>query len=279
MAVIRTEKADILWKYLPAVYEAIERKVVVKLASAWCVQQDGVRSLQARYPTQAATIRFIPTWVDTEVFSSLTAEERAERRENLAVKLNIDPAIPWIASVGRLDTQKDPQLLLSSFARLVFAGGHAALLLLIGDGVLRAELEKRVAAEGLSPRVRFLGLQGQREIAAILAVSDVFALSSAYEGMPMAALEALGCGLPVATTDVGEVRRVVFTGTNGAISADRTVQGFANCLENVLDNRASYRGRPAIQAIQAYRPAEVLRPVYDTYRELGRRGACAAGWH
>lgn len=272
MTVIRSEKADILWRYLPAVYEAIERKVVVKLASAWCVQRDGVRSLQVRYPEQADAIRFIPTWVDTEVFSPMVGRDRAERRENLAVKLNIDSAVPWIVSVGRLDTQKDPQLLLLSFARLVSGEGDVARLLLIGDGVLRAELEKRVVADGLSSQVRFLGLLAQREIAGILAVADVFALSSAYEGMPMAVLEALGSGLPVATTDVGEVRKVVFAGTNGAISVDHSVQAFAACLKNVLDNRASYRGLPATQAIEDFRPAEVLRPVYDTYRQLGLLG-------
>ncbi|SFN76181.1 Glycosyltransferase involved in cell wall bisynthesis [Nitrosospira briensis] len=268
--VIRTKEADILWKYLPAAYEAIEHRIMAGLASAWCVREDGVSALQARYPSQAETIRFIPTWVDTDVFFPLDAEARAGQRKKFAAKFNIDPAMSWIVSVGRLDMQKNPALLLAAFARLVTAGRSVALLL-IGDGVLRAELESRVTLEGMSARVSFLGLRRQDEIAAILAASDVFALASAYEGMSMAILEALGCGLPVAATDVGEVRKTVFPGVNGALAEDHSVEGFAACLEDVLDHRGNYRGEPAVRSVRAFHPAEILKPVYDNYRELAVR--------
>jgi glycosyltransferase involved in cell wall biosynthesis len=270
MAIIRTKKADILWKHLPAAYEAIEHRIMVGLASAWCVREDGVSALQTRYPTQAETVKFIPTWVDTDVFFPLPTEARAEQRKKIAAKFNLDPAMSWIVSVGRLDMQKNPALLLSAFARLVSAGRSVALLL-IGNGALRPELESRVTREGMSARVSFLGLRGSDEIAAILAVSDVFALASAYEGMSMAVLEALGCGLPVAATDVGEVRKTVFPGMNGALAEDHSVEGFAACLEDVLDHLDHYRGEPAIRSVRAFHPAEILKPVYDNYRELALR--------
>jgi glycosyltransferase involved in cell wall biosynthesis len=166
--------------------------------------------------------------------------------------------------------QKNPALLLAAFARLVSAGRSVALLL-IGDGALRPDLESRVTLEGMSARVSFLGLRGQDEIAAILAASDVFALASAYEGMSMAVLEALGCGLPVAATDVGEVRKTVFPGMNGALAGDHSVEGFAACLEDVLDHLDHYRGEPAVRSVRAFHPAEILKPVYDNYRELALR--------
>ena len=270
MAVIRTKKADILWKHLPAAYEAIEHRIMAGLGSAWCVREDGVSTLQTRYPAQAETVRFIPTWVDTDVFFPLATEARAEQRKKLAAKFNLDPAMSWIVSVGRLDMQKNPALLLAAFARLVSAGRSVALLL-IGDGALRPDLESRVTLEGMSARVSFLGLRGQDEIAAILAASDVFALASAYEGMSMAVLEALGCGLPVAATDVGEVRKTVFPGMNGALAEDHSVEGFAACLEDVLDHLDHYRGEPAVRSVRAFHPAEILKPVYDNYRELALR--------
>jgi glycosyltransferase involved in cell wall biosynthesis len=270
MSAIRAQKADILWKHFPLGYEAIERRVVTGLTSAWSVQEEGVSALKTRFPAQAETIRFIPTWVDSEIFVPLAEGLRTQQRKNLAKRFNINPAMSWIVSVGRLDTQKDPELLLSAFARLVSAGRRITLLV-IGDGVLRPGLEKRVDAEGLTSRVHFLGLRGAREIAAILGVADVFALSSAYEGMPMAVLEALGCGLPVAAMDVGEVRRTVYPGKNGAITKDRSVKGFAACLENVLDHCDHYRGQPAVEAVQPFHPLEVLKPVYETYQELGLR--------
>lgn len=271
MSVIRTAtRTDLRWKYFPGIYDSIERRIVPGLSSIWCVSTSVVTTLQSRYPAYPEVIRFIPTWVDTEVFSPLPDGRRTEQREHLAAALNVDPAASWIVSVGRLDITKNPQLLLSAFARLV-SEGRRIVLLIIGDGILRAGLEKWVVEEGLSAQVCFLGLRGPTEIATILAASNVFALSSAYEGMPMAVLEALGSGLPVATTDVGEVRKVVRSGTNGAIAVDDSIEGFSACLEDVLDHLDHYRGEPAIQAIRTFHPAEVLRPVYDNYRELGLR--------
>jgi glycosyltransferase involved in cell wall biosynthesis len=276
MAVIRSDKADIVWRHLPWLYFSIERRVVGGLASAWCVRQEGVRAMRERFPAQAETIRFVPTWVDTEVFSPLEGAARQALRVRLATELDLPAGSPWVVSVGRLDRQKAPALMLAAVARLV-AQGTDLTWLVVGDGVLRAGLQQRVAEAGLQARVRFLGLKAPAQVADLLRAADVFALSSAYEGMPMAALEALGSGLPVATTDVGEVRQVVRPGVNGAIAADHSEQGFAACLAEVLVHRERYRGTPALQAIQAFQPAQVLAPVFDNYRQLGLRQRAGAG--
>jgi N-acetylglucosaminyldiphosphoundecaprenol N-acetyl-beta-D-mannosaminyltransferase len=88
--------------------------------------------------------------------------------------------------------------------------------------------------------------------------------------MPMALLEALGCGLPAAATDVGEVRRVLLPGVNGAIAAARDAEAFALALVDVLTNAAAWRGAPALAAVAPFQPADVLAPAYERYRELGR---------
>ncbi len=272
MAVIRTEaKADILWRHLPGLYFGIERRVVSGLSSAWCVRQEGAQALRERFPAQAATIRFVPTWVDPENFAPVDEDERRRRRAAIAAELGLDPRAQWIVSVGRLDSQKDPALLAGAVARLAAQGRDVAWLV-VGDGVLRGALAAQVEADGIAPRVRFLGLQAPAAIARLLTACDVYALSSAYESMPMAVLEALGTGLPVATTDVGEVRQVVRPGVNGAIAASRDLEAFAACLDDVLCHCGQYRGEPALHAVERFRPADVLRPVYDNYRELGTKG-------
>jgi N-acetylglucosaminyldiphosphoundecaprenol N-acetyl-beta-D-mannosaminyltransferase len=146
--------------------------------------------------------------------------------------------------------------------------GRKVVWLIIGDGALRPALEERARERKIQSHVRFLGLRSPAEIANVLRGSDVYALSSAYEGMPMAMLEAMGCGLPVATTDVGEVRRVVTPGVNGAIAAQNSRAGLIDALEDVLDHLDEYRGAPAVKATKAYEPALVLQPIYDRYREL-----------
>lgn len=267
MGVIRSEKADILWRHMPGLYFSIERRVVGALSSAWCVREEGVRALQNRFPAQADLLRFIPTWVDTEVFSPPSDSERQVLRSRLAGSLGISERSNWVISVGRLDRQKDPELLLAAIARLV-AQGHDVTWLIVGDGVLRSRLEKQAAAAGVSSRLRFLGLCAPVDVAGFLKAADVFALSSAYEGMPMAALEALGSGLPVATTDVGEVRKVVMPGVNGQIAQARDVEAFARCLAEVVHGAGVLRGDPAVAAIAPYQPAQVLAPVFENYRRI-----------
>jgi glycosyltransferase involved in cell wall biosynthesis len=272
MAVIRSKQADILWRRMPGVYFSIERQAMRSLSSAWCVRQAGVQAMQTRYPNRADTIRFVPTWVDTQVFSPATCADRAALRERLARELRIDSASQWVISVGRLDSQKDPKLMLDAVARLVSQGTNVTWIV-VGDGVLRSDLEKAAALAGLESRIKFLGLKSAAQIAELMRSADVFGLSSAYEGMPMAALEALGSGVPVATTDVGEVRQVVMPGVNGAIADERNVDSFAACLAEVLANSHRYRGDPAIKAIQPFQPARVLAPVFDNYRRLGCRAS------
>ena len=267
MAVIRTESADIMWRHMPALYFSVEGCVVRRLASVWCVRQEGVRALRKRFPAKAGVIDFIPTWVDTDVFSPIAEPERNLLRRRFAGELRISTQSAWVISVGRLDTQKDPKLLLSAIAR-VRAAGRNVCWLVVGDGVLRGVLEREVDSVGLRDRVRFLGLKRPDEIAELLRAADVFALSSAYEGMPMALLEALGSGLPVVTTDVGEVRRVVQPGVNGSIATDRSEAAFSASLSEVVDRREWLRGSPAVAAIQNFRPRQVLAAVYDRYRQL-----------
>lgn len=265
---VRLAASDNLWRHLPSAYERLERAAVRQLRTAWCVRESGVQRLRERYPAFASQIRFVPTWVDSELFHPLADARRARQRSALAQQYGLDPADAWLVSVGRLDTQKDPLSLVEAVARLR-RRGRAVRWLVVGDGVLRAEMQRRIDEAGIGDRVHFLGLQPPDRIAGILAASDVFVLSSAYEGMPMALLEAIGCGLPVAATDVGEVARVVRDGVNGRLVAPGDPARLAEAVDDVLTHAPAWRGEPALAAVREYQPARVLEPVYAAYRDAG----------
>lgn len=274
--VVRAAQSDIVWSRFPAAYEWVEAQMVRTLSSAWCVRDTGVKTLQQRYPAQAQQFRFISTWVDTEVFAPLSPQARERERAALAQQWGWGPQTQALISVGRLDTQKDPALMYDAFARLVAQGRDIAWLV-VGDGVLRPELQARAQADGLAGRIHFLGLRSAAQIAPLLGAADVYALSSAYEGMPMALLEGMGCGLPVASTDVGEVRRVVREGCTGSLCTQRSPEAFAATLATVLDHAPQWRGEPALQAIEPYQPAQVLRPVFENYLRLAGRAPQVGG--
>lgn len=114
-----------------------------------------------------------------------------------------------VVTVGRLTVRKRIPLLLEALAMLR-AGGRALPLTIVGDGQERASLERRVAELGLGGQVRFLGELPPARVRAAIEQADVFAFPALGEGLGLAAVEALLCGIPVvAARDGGGVCDIV----------------------------------------------------------------------
>ena len=267
MAILRNQQSDIRWKYFPSIYYKAENILLPKLNSLFTVREDAAQAYAESYPILAERFRFIPTWMDPEVFFPFDAGERTGIRDELNREFGVSNSDRVLITVGRLDIQKDPLLLLEAY-RIVHAKNPNVRLIYVGDGVLRSSLENALRQHGLTERVALAGLRPAGGVARMLQAADLFVLSSAYEGMPMCVLEALGTGLPVATTDVGEVGRVVRPGVNGAISRERTAAELAAIIEQCLANLDQYRGGPCIGAVERYTPDIILGPVYENYRQL-----------
>ncbi len=264
---LKLDASDNLWRRLPKVYEWLEAQAMQHVNSLWCVLESGVKVLRNRYPTLAWSTRFVPTWVDSSVFWPVTQALRTDQRRSLARRHSLPVDAQWVLSVGRLDTQKNPQRLLEAVARLCEQGRDVHWLV-IGDGVLKDEIVQLAKKRGISSRLHLLGLLPPSDIVQWLRAADVFGMSSAYEGMPMALLEAMGCGLPPVVTDVGEIRRVVRHGVNGVIASEQTDESFTQALAMGLDQAPTWRGENTSAAVAEYQPEKVLAPVYDNYRAL-----------
>lgn len=270
MEVIHSRDSDIRWKYLPGLYRRLEDFLMRRMASVYVVRDDAARTYRERYPDIADRFRFTPTWMDPTVFYPVSDEQRQGLRQRLFGSGSISATDTVLVSVGRLDTQKDPLLLIDAFARLQSTRVDTVLVL-IGDGILRQKIEQRARELGVAQRVVLAGLLQPAEVSDYLRAADLFVLSSAYEGMPMSVLEAMGCGLPVVTTRVGEVHRVVNSGRNGMISKSRDVSDFTDALETALGHLTAWRGAPCLEAAADYVPAKVLAPIYANYRRLAGR--------
>ena len=124
-----------------------------------------------------------------------TAEREAAR-----AALGIPPGAQVVAFLGRLSPEKAPEVLLRA------TRDTGALVLLAGDGPLRAALE----AEATGTSTRFLGFVP--DVQPVLAAADVLALPSWTEGLPMAVLEAMAAGVPVVASAVGSLPQVLGEG-------------------------------------------------------------------
>lgn len=145
----------------------------------------------------------IPNGVDTGLFYPDRETGMALRRE-----LALEDGFAWLA-VGRLEAAKDYPNLLRAFSRVLDVH-RDAVLLIVGQGSLEAEIRGLAATLGVSERVRLLGTR--RDIPALMNAADGYVMSSAWEGMPNVLLEASACGLPMVYTDVGGNREVAKEG-------------------------------------------------------------------
>jgi glycosyltransferase involved in cell wall biosynthesis len=183
-------------------------------------------------------IRYIPNGVDTNHFTPRTVQKRSDA-----------PLV--VGSVGQLRPEKSYCRLIDACAAA--ARGRDVRLVLIGDGPERERLEARTRALNLP--ASFPGRID--DPAAAYREMDVFALSSRTEQMPISVLEAMASGLPVASTDVGDVRQMVAAGNDEFIVPDCRYEAALRALLDsaVLrerlgrDNRARCAGRYGLAAM------------------------------
>jgi glycosyltransferase involved in cell wall biosynthesis len=273
MVVIRDPRSDILWRHAPALYEAVESRLIRRADRVFCVRRSAVQRYQAREPRLAPRFAFMPTWFDSTRFGVGASDVRAAARAGLRARFGWKDDARVMISVGRLDRQKDPLLLLEAALPLM-ARTPRLHLLLVGDGSLRPQVESIVRAAGCGGRIALAGARPADEIAMLLKGADLFVMSSAYEGMPIALLEALASGLPVVSTPVGEVPMLVREDVNGLLAAAATAPALRDALQCMLERHQGLPPPGAVAAaVAAYRPEVVLARVYDNHRRQARAPA------
>jgi glycosyltransferase involved in cell wall biosynthesis len=146
--------------------------------------------------------------------------------------------------VAGLRPQKNHRLLIQAFAHASSQLADA-LLLLVGppdrlDPAYAESLQRLAQELGLGQRVRFLG--SRSDVPDILRASDVFVLSSDYEGNPLSVLEAMAAGLPVVSTAVGGVPELVQHGATGLLVPAGDARALAEAITQLgrnADQRAA----------------------------------------
>lgn len=141
--------------------------------------------------------------------------------------LGLEPGTRLVLAVGRLVEQKNQALAIRAIAEL-----PDATLAIAGDGPLREGLERLVRETGVGDRVRFLGLR--RDARALMGAADVVVMPSHWEGLPLAALEALASGTPLVATDVRGLRELL-TNDENALLVPEDSHALAAALRRVLD--------------------------------------------
>jgi glycosyltransferase involved in cell wall biosynthesis len=181
-----------------------------------------------RYGFSSDRVHTIPYGLDTERL--LRRDDRDATRRGLGIARGIF----LLGIVGRLSPQKNHCLLFDSLSRMRSELRAQLRTWVIGDGELRVALEQHVRQLGLEREVVFLGHQS--DVSRLLAALDALVLTSDYEGLPFAVLEAMAVGLPVVATAVDGVPDAVANGETGLLVPPGSVEALANVLEWLISH-------------------------------------------
>ena len=122
----------------------------------------------------------------------------ADLRSRVRKELAIDDEAFVVGHVGRFHPQKNHKFLIDIFAK-VSALNEKAVLLLVGDGDLRTEIEQQAVALGVFESIIFAGVRS--DVPALMQAMDCFVFPSLYEGIPVTMIEAQASGLPCVVSD------------------------------------------------------------------------------
>ena len=178
-----------------------------------------------------------------------------------------------VGAVGRLSAEKGFDVLIRSIHALA-ARGLDVHLVIVGEGNERANLERLVRELHLGDRVRLAGWQA--DVRGYFEAMDVFALSSLREGLPNVLLESMALEVPVVSTRVNGVPRLVQDGRNGFLVNAGDLDGLTDALAGVLKNeplREMFRaaGRRTVETRYSFATRmQRLKCLYDELLFPGR---------
>lgn len=193
----------------------ILRYMVLPLVQHMVVQTEDIKS-------------YFPSFIQkrTSIIYNPVTEAVFEESVNVSKKKRL-------INVGRLYDQKNQRMLIDAFSKIKERFPEYELAI-FGEGPLKDELQSFINEKGLNDSVKLMGKS--TEIVKELKASEVFCLSSDYEGMSNAMIEAVCLGLPVVTTDISGAKDVIVNGENGYITNVNDAVGFANAISKILSN-------------------------------------------
>jgi len=217
----------------------------------------------------AGHYRLIRYGIDLEEFSH---PDPAPIKKELGI-LDNDPVVVMI---GCLKPQKAPADFIK-VALLVRKDLPQAKFVLVGDGALRPHIERLIKKHRLQDAVILAGWR--RDIPQVLAAADVVVLTSLWEGLPIAVLEAMASGKPVVATDTGGLKEVLIDGRTGFLVPPHDVVLMSRKVVSLLKDVSLRKGmgcnaRDTLGA--EYMISSMARKVQALYEELLQQVSIAA---
>ena len=241
---------------LPPMFAPLTRAVLKRADVTVSVSFDLAKHLSDRLGVHAVTV---PNGVDTEILRPIP------RGPTDKVTL---------VSISRLVPRKNIHVLIEAVQALARMGEHRLELVIAGAGPSQAEVA-RLAAK--SPVTRFVGFIDEESKRELIAGADAFVQLSVREGLSIATLEALACGVPCIVSDLPGVREPIIPGETGYLVSDpENVDCVVGVLRRVLQERDKLGPmRPAARRLaeERYSTSVMAEEYYRIYRRVVEEGS------
>lgn len=232
----------------------LDRQIYTPYRQIVCISAAASTSLVQWLPELSGRVTECPNGIDIDEFASATSLDKAE-------VFGVPNGTPIVLSVGRLSPIKDHTTMLRAVSSVPEL--HLAI---VGSGSLHDELRSLAQALGILGRVHFLGRR--MDIPQLLKTADIYVQSSLWEGLSIAALEAMASGLPVIASEVPGLADVV--ADTGLLFPAQNHERLAECLRLLLhDGELRQRLSHAAQERAKQYSIERTRDCYEQlYREM-----------
>lgn len=211
-------------------------------------------------------VRVVPLGVPLRELRTAAARfgSDADRARRLArARLGMPTDAFCVAWVARLVDVKDPELMVRAVAALA-RERPSTKLLVVGDGPLREKTASLAEELGVDLSI----LSWTADLAPVYLAADVVALSSRNEGLPVALIEALALGRPVASTDVGGVADLFSIAGCGVLAASRSPEALADAIRQAAETPAAQLAVSSRRITDAFDESLLVERIKSLYMEL-----------
>lgn len=190
--------------------------------------------------------------------------------DEIRKSLNIPQNALVIGTIAVFRFQKRLDLWIE-IAKKISMRNPDAHFIIVGDGPLRAMLEEKRILHGMVDRIHFAGVQ--TEVRPYLAAFDAYMMSSVFEGLPVALLEAMASGCPPVVTDAGGIKETVRHNKDGLICSVDDPWQLVDLAVEILKNEKKRRefGLAArTRVVENFSMVRMVRELEDIYRQFAQ---------
>lgn len=172
-----------------------------------------------------------------------------------------------IAYIHRLVEQKHPEMAVETM-RLLAPEGYR--MIMAGGGYLEPEVRALIANYNLEKAIEVRGEVSRPEALAILASSETMLMTSRWEGLPLAPLEAMAMGVPVVAPSVSGIPEIIDSGVDGHLVHDHNAESYAIAVREASNHREAFIAAGKQKVAERFSWDHCLESYLEAYRELAR---------